>query len=363
MRPAPPSVNIAARPDASQIKRLARESDFALCGIADARPTDHREHVLAWLAAGRHGAMRWLEENLPLRLDPRELLPGARSVICVADQIGVEDRSTPAPPHQGRVARYVQVDDYHKVLKKRLQRLADVLRQLHPDDTFRVCVDTAPLLEREYAARAGLGWIGKSTMLIHPSRGSHLLLGEIVTSLELDPDPPEPDHCGTCTRCIDACPTQCITPYQLDASRCISYLTIEHREPVISSLHGNIGNWLYGCDICQEVCPYNRSDRGQVSDSPPDGYGPPRPATMDPLEVLNWSEDDRRAAFLRSAMKRAKLNQMKRNALLVLGNARSLDPSAVERMRQIAVDPDEDPMVRQTAEQVLHRRSTGDVPD
>jgi len=248
------------------------------------------------------------------------------------------------------------VDDYHAVLKKRLHRLADDLRQRWPDEAFRACVDTAPVLEREHHRRAGLGWVGKNTMLIHPFRGSHLLLGEIITTLAAEPDEPMHDHCGTCTRCIDACPTQCITPHQLDASRCISYLTIEHRGSIDSSLHSAMGDWMYGCDVCQEVCPYNAPQRGQTAQPPPEDYGPPRPGAMDPLEVLRWTEDDRRDAFTRSAMKRAKLNQIKRNALIVLGNdAAAADPDVVERIRAIASDPAEDELVRHTARQVLDR--------
>lgn len=362
--PASNSANTSER-----IKTLAADLGFALCGLADARPTDHRRHVVEWLASGQHGEMKWLADHLDVRVDPEVLLPGARSVICIADHIG------PPPPDQsairnprsaiGRVARYAQVDDYHKVLKRRLHKLADALRAEHPAHQFRVCVDTAPLLEREHAHRAGIGWVGKNTLLIHPSRGSHLLLGEIVTTLDLTPDEPEPDHCGTCTRCIDACPTDCITPYSVDASRCISYLTIEHRGRIDPALHEAIGDWLYGCDVCQDVCPYNAPDRGSVSTPPPPDYGEARPATMDLLNVLDWNEDARRAAFVRSAMKRAKLEQMKRNAVIVAGNRISAatltdDANAGElrrRIERIASDAAESDIVRHAANAVLNRIS------
>ena len=346
---------------------MARELGFALCGVAPAAASEHCEHVVQWIEAGRHGSMRWLAEHLEQRLDPGTFLPGAQSVICVADHLGPAQGGSAAPAHgaaRGRIARYAQVDDYHVVLKRRLHRLADLLREQHPTETFRVCVDTAPVLEREVHQRAGLGWVGKNTMLIHPLRGSHLLLGEIVTTLPLEPDSREPDHCGSCTRCIDACPTQCITPYQLDASRCISYLTIEHREGIDTSLHWAMGEWLYGCDICQEVCPYNAPIRGRVSEMPAQPYGSGRETSLDALAVLGWTEDDRRATFTRSAMKRAKLRQMKRNALIVLGNLledRTDRAEVLNRIESIAQNPAEDAMVRQTARQVLGRHKVGEL--
>lgn len=340
------------------VKSLAAELGFALCGICEADETDHRRHVLDWLARGRHGTMRWLAENVELRMDPRELLPGARSVICVADHIGPETKSKIGPA--SHVARYAQVDDYHNVIRKRLHKLVDALREQHPTEQFRVCVDTAPILEREHAARAGLGWVGKNTMVIHPERGSHLLLGEVVTTLDLQADEPEPDHCGTCTRCIEACPTQCITPYALNASRCISYLTIEHRETIAADLGEKLGDWLYGCDVCQDVCPYNNPQRGPVGQQPGGFYGPPRPAQVDAISVLGWSEQDRRDAFTRSAMKRAKLNQMKRNALWVLARRVNTDAALRDRVRHIADDTTEDPLVRNTARQVLEQTPSTD---
>ncbi|MBI1371892.1 MAG: tRNA epoxyqueuosine(34) reductase QueG [Phycisphaera sp.] len=348
--------------DATHIKHLAAELDFALCGIAEARPTDYADDLRDWLDAGKHGTMTWLADHLDVRVDPAQLLDGARSVITVADYIGagaadevdrskftIQKSKVPA-----RIARYAQVDDYHKIIKKRLHQLADTLQAAAPEHRFRACVDTAPILEREHAMRAGLGWTGKHTLTIHPKLGSHLLLGEIVTTLPLEPDAPQADHCGTCTRCIDACPTQCITPYSIDASRCVSYLTIEHRDAIDPALFEAIGDLLYGCDICQDVCPHNtKAARGLATT--PDAYNQ-RPGTLDALTVLNWTEDDRRNAFVRSAMKRAKLHQMKRNALIVLGNAiRSgdVEPAAREQIKRIASDVDEHEVVRQTARNVI----------
>ncbi len=357
-----------------RVRQIAAELGFALCGVTEALPADHRQEVIDWLAAGKHGEMHYLAENLELRLDPAKLLPGARAVISVADDIGHKDDADPAASaggyHQGRIARYAQFNDYHTVIKKRLHELTDVLRTLAPSHEFRACVDTAPTLEREHARRAGLGWTGKHTLLIHPTLGSHLLLGQIITTLPLAPDPAEhlPDTfhgCGSCTRCIDACPTHCITPNSVDASRCISYLTIEHRGTIDPALHESIGDWIFGCDVCQDVCPFNTPGRAEHRTTHT-AYGPPRTSTLNTLDVLNWTEDDRRIAFTRSAMKRAKLDAMKRNALIVAGNhLRREHPSArpasagrvssplQTRIEQLASDPAESDLVRVTAQQIL----------
>jgi epoxyqueuosine reductase len=344
---------------AQRVKELAERLGFALCGVAQAGPVEHADEVRQWLAAGRHGAMKWMEEDVPTRLDPRRLVPGARSVICVADDLGPTPGSTAAdrPPTRqgtGRVARYAQVDDYHRVMRKRLHELADQLRAMAPEHRFRTCVDTAPILERHWAHRAGLGWVGKNTMLIHPRLGSHLMLGEIVTTLALRPDGAEPDHCGQCMRCIQACPTGAITPYSIDASRCVSYLTIEHRGAIDPELSRGVGEWVYGCDDCQQACPYNEPDRVIERHAPPAGYGP-RPESMELMQVMSWSEADRQEAFVRSAMKRAKLEQMKRNALVAAGNQlrRRGDPELHERVRQIADDAGESELVREAARWAL----------
>lgn len=341
--------------DPGMVKRLAQDLGFALCGVAPAAPSDYQQELRDWLAAGKHAEMGYLAEHVQTRLDPRELLPGASSIICVADQIPTD---APAGSEQdvsrpGRIAAYAQINDYHKVMKKRLFALADRLREHWPDHQYKACVDTAPVLEREHAMRAGLGWVGKNTLMLHPRRGSHLLLGELVTTLELAPDVPQTDHCGTCTRCIDACPTQCITPYSVDASRCISYLNIEHRNEIDIDLHEPMGDWLYGCDVCQEVCPFNRREQ---PGSLPEKYDR-RPGALNVGRVLDWSEEDRRLAFTKSAMKRAKLPQMKRNALIVAGNLlkKRDDPALRERIEAVAGDPDEPEMVRRTALQVLER--------
>ena len=247
---------------------------FALAGVCDAAPSDWEEAYREWIAAGKQGEMGYLARNVEKRLDPRELVPGARSVIVVADQYGSRNQEpAPVKTGDGRVARYAQGADYHVVMKERLHAICDALRLEHPGHEFRAFVDTAPVLEREHALRAGLGWIGKNTLLIHPQLGSWLFLGGILTTLEVRLPPeqegkgPEPDHCGTCTRCIDACPTAAISPgpeRSIDARRCISYLTIEHRSAIAPELAAQMGEWLYGCDVCQEVCPHNSPRSAEV---------------------------------------------------------------------------------------------------
>jgi len=350
-------------------ERIARELGFAAVGVCDATPMQRFEVFRAWVAVGRHGEMEYLERHLEAQRDPASVLPGVRSVIVVADRYhdGRPDRVDPRASAKGRIARYARGRDYHREIRDRLERLAARLAEIAPGAAFRACVDTAPLPERELAARAGIGRVGKHTLLIGtPSGGvalgSWLLLGELLSSAEIEPSPAalrddappdRTDPCGSCTRCIDACPTQAIAPFSVDATRCISYLTIEHRGAIDRSLHEAIGDWIFGCDICQEVCPHNaptrRSRRGGVHEA----YAPRRDG-FDLLEVLGWSEASRREAFITSALKRAKLEMIKRNALIAAGNAlrsRS-DAALLARIREIAADPAEPALVRETAVEV-----------
>lgn len=349
-------------PSSADILTRVRQAGFALAGIASARPSEQANYVNQWLAAGRHGDMAYLAQQAEQRLDVRQLVPGAQSILCVADVYPAEpDGDVPEQSQpRGRVARYAWGRDYHEVMKQRLHDIADWLRAYHPQHTFRTTVDTAPVLEREHALRAGLGWVGKNTMLIHPQRGSWLLLGEIITTLQLQPvtaNGPVADHCGTCTRCLEACPTQCLTPYAIDATRCLSYVTIEQRTLVDPTLHEAMGNWLAGCDVCQEVCPHN--DRAQT-DETHDAYQPGAAAEgFDLLTVLNWDAAARTQALTRSALKRIRLEMFKRNALIAAGNAlREQDHPALRQLvRELAHDVAESELVRQTAQQVLERLS------
>ncbi len=247
---------------ASALKHFAvDELGFDLVGITTADAVDGASALREWVAAGRHGEMSYMAATLEIRTDPRRLLAGTRSVICVA----MSYHDDPEPPETAAggkrvvVARYARRKDYHGVLRRRLVRLGRFLAERRPGADWRPAVDTAPLLEKELAQRAGLGWIGKNTCLINRRLGSELLLGELLTTVELPPDQPAPDHCGRCTACLDACPTAALPqPRRLDARRCISYLTIEHRSQLSDPQARAIGHHLAGCDICQAVCPWNR---------------------------------------------------------------------------------------------------------
>lgn len=354
-------------PDDASSRDLARrilqrcdDLGFALSGVCDASPTEHADALRDWLDAGKHGSMGYMGEHAGVRQDPSLVLEGARSAVMVGDLYASRDANTDTAlePGQGRIARYARGRDYHRVLKDRLITLADGLRAEFPGAGFRVFTDTAPVMERELAARAGLGWTGKHTLTIHPRAGSYFLLGGILTTLELTPPATqrvEPDHCGTCTRCVDACPTGAITPYSVDARRCVSYLTIERREAIEPGLFAGIGPWVYGCDVCQEVCPHNSPrDDAPMGRAPNPAYRSERDR-FDLLEVLGWDEDARRRAFTASAMKRARLDMMKRNAVIVAGNAlREHDlPAHRERIERIAGDEGEAPTVREAGRAVL----------
>lgn len=310
---------------------LCRAHGFALAGVCDTAPSAHADDLHAWLAAGKHGSMEWLSNHTDLRTDPAQILPGARSIVMVADLYAsrADDNAEPVIPGRGRVARYARGEDYHKTIKTRLHTICDELRARFPDAGFRAFVDTAPVPERELAARAGLGWIGKHTLLINPRIGSWLLLGGFLTTLDLDHNrAPEPDHCGSCSRCIDACPTGAIEPYQVDASRCVSYLTIERREAIAEAFHTPMADWIFGCDICQEVCPHNsRRDAAALGEHGavvPDRYQN-RPGSFDLLEVIGWDAGARAAALRGTAMKRATLDMWHRNAAIAAHN-QGIDP-------------------------------------
>jgi epoxyqueuosine reductase len=327
---------------------------FASAGIAQAEKSRHTSSLEQWLAQGKQGEMAWMNRNVEIRLDPRNLLEGAKSVICVADRYGEIEEPELAEGH-GRIARYARGKDYHKVMKKRLHDVCDTLRQHYPDETFRACVDTAPLLEREFASKASLGAIGKHTLLIEQGIGSWLLLGAIVTTVELTPTVSnEQDPCGSCTRCIEACPTDAIAPWSVDARKCISYLTIEHRGEISTDLFSGIGDWLFGCDICQEVCPHNQTTQRGAGAPLNDSYTPER-TSLDVLEVLQWDEEIRGEQFRGSSMKRAKLGMMRRNAVIVAGNLLqySEDARLLGALKTIA-NEDDDELVRNTAIAVLN---------
>lgn len=304
----------------AELRSRARALGFDLVGIAPATPSAYRDYLRHWLDDGQAGTMTWLHQRFEQRTDPSTYLPGARCVICVAVNYHVPLQPIPDPQraHHGKIARYALGEDYHDHIKSRLHELADWIRQARPDVQTRTAVDTAPVMEKELAARAGIGWVGKNTCLINERIGSWLLLGEIITTLELPFDQPAIDRCGSCRRCIDACPTQAITaPYQLDARRCISYLTIEHRTDIDPSLQPLVGDWLFGCDICQDVCPWNTkapiATRPELQPRFPTG-------TVDLHEVLSWGQAEYRKHLKGSAMRRVKLPVLQRNARIALSN-------------------------------------------
>jgi epoxyqueuosine reductase len=303
---------------AARVKARARELGFDLVGIAPASPSRYREYLRRWLDEGQGGAMTYLGNRFDERTDPATYLPGAASVICVAMNYHVRLEPPPADGVRGRVARYALGDDYHQIIKDRLHALADWLREAGGGRT-RSAVDTAPVMEKELAAKAGVGWQGKNTCTINERVGSWLLLGEILTTLELPHDEPATDRCGSCRRCLDACPTGAIVaPYQLDARKCISYLTIEHRGEIAAALQSQMGDWLYGCDVCQDVCPWN----SKAVESLDPALRPRFPSgTLDAREVAAWDGDAYRGALRHSAMKRVKLPQLARNARIVLNNS------------------------------------------
>ncbi len=304
--------------NSDRVKTLALDFGFASVGIGPSVPKRPEAHH-AWIEAGCHGEMAWMESHRDVAADPDLVLPGAVRAICVLDRYpgsGPEE----VPPRFGRIARYARGKDYHVHTLKRLQRFGEQLSSTFPDGAFRACVDTVPLLERDLASSAGLGRIGKHTLLIEPAKGSWAVLGVLLTTVPFEMDAPlDEDPCGTCSRCIEACPTDAIEPWKVDARRCISYLTLEHRSAIPAKLHEGLGDWLAGCDICQEVCPHNQPTAARAKTSHAEALKPDRQG-FDLLEVLGWSEDDRRAAFQGSALKRVKYEALRRNALILLTN-------------------------------------------
>lgn len=296
------------------LRQLAGRLGFSECRVAPAAPAAHREIYEQWLAEGRHGDMAWMARNVERRTDPRLVLPGARSVIVLATNYFQGE--SPPTALEGRIARYAWNDDYHDLVEKRLREIDAFLAKV--GGTQRCYVDTGPVLERDFAAEAGLGWNGKSTMQIHGSLGTWFFLSEILTTLDLPPDAPAKDRCGRCSRCMDACPTQAITaPRRLDARRCISYLTIEHKGSIPMEFRRAIGGRLYGCDDCLTACPWNRF--AQASN---EAAFAAREAvfSMKLRDMLKLDDTAFRTLFAKSPVKRIKRPAFLRNVCVVLGN-------------------------------------------
>lgn len=297
---------------AASIKEKALSLGFDACGIAAAGNVDPEDCLGAWIARGYHADMDWLVRTKALRQDPRLRLPNARSVVVVAKNYYAR---RPEPVRgTGQVSRYAWGRDYHRVLEKPIKALAEYIGA-----PFFLSVDSGPVLERAWAARAGLGWIGKNGLVLRKDLGSWFFLGVIVTEAELEPDEPVANACGECRRCVEACPTGAIVePGVVAARRCISYLTIENRNPDPPSNAEKIGNWVFGCDVCQEVCPWNRSAKETTQ-----GDFRPRPGCANPdlAELLSLSEEAFNERFAGTPIRRAKWSGMRRNAAVAATNA------------------------------------------
>ena len=345
-----------------RVKALAEAVGFDIAGVAAAQSTPETRFLRQWLARGFAGSMDYIARRCEERVDPRRVLEGARSVVAVGlvyAPAGPSSR-TPGEESEGKIARYAGGDDYHEVMRDRLRALEAGLAALVEEPVHcRSYVDTGPVQERVFAAYGGLGWIGKNTCLIHPRLGSYVFLGALLTDLELDPDRREPDHCGSCRLCLDACPTGAlVAPYELDARRCISYATIEEPGPIPLEHRERHGDWVYGCDICQEVCPWNGTAREALAD--PLGLRErlaPRESWKNPTLawVLGLDEDTWRVATRRSALRRARYRGLLRNALVAAGN--SGDTRLVPLIEGHATGPD--PLLREHAEWALERLSEG----
>ncbi|HUL65612.1 MAG TPA: tRNA epoxyqueuosine(34) reductase QueG [Burkholderiaceae bacterium] len=324
---------------AASIKAWGRDLGFGAIAIASLDMSEPSRRLKEWLAAGRHGEMEYMERHAHLRADPSTLLPGAIRSICArldyrpreddADWIGrevarLDDRAAAV------VSIYARGRDYHKVLRDRLQKLATRIEQEGGEFRYRVCTDSAPVLEIELARRGGLGWRGKHTLLLTREAGSMFFLGEILTDLPLPVDAPVDDHCGTCQRCIDVCPTRAITaPYQLDARRCISYLTIEHKSAIPEALRAAIGNRIYGCDDCQLACPWNKYAQ-VASFADFDVRNGLDRATL--IELFAWTEEEFRSRHAGSAILRIGYERWLRNIAVGLGNAET-STEVIEALR------------------------------
>ncbi|MBL7795937.1 MAG: tRNA epoxyqueuosine(34) reductase QueG [Saprospiraceae bacterium] len=292
------------------IRAEAQRLGFEFVGFAKAEALDEEARKLEkWLGQGAHGKMAYMENHFDLRIDPTKLVPGAKSVICLTfNYFNPEKQHDPDAP---KISRYAYGEDYHHVVKDRLKALLEYMREQIGDINGRCFVDSAPVLEREWARRAGIGWNGRHTLTIHPKRGSFFFLAEIICDLPLVYDDPMRDHCGTCRKCIDACPTEAISPqgYWLDASRCISYLTIELREAIPSAFAPQMDNWMFGCDVCQDVCPWNRFAKRHEEPA----FDPhPDLLAMRKSDWLELTEEVFGRLFRKSAVKRAKFEGLVR---------------------------------------------------
>ena len=347
----PPHVDLDAL--AVRIRAMATDMGFQRCGISDIALDEDAGHLRDWLAQGLYGTMDWMARHGELRTRPQELTPGTVRVISVGLDYGQDDDAawaTLADGSRAYVARYALGRDYHKLMRRRLQQLADRIAAETGPFGYRVFVDSAPVLERALARNAGLGWIGKHTCLIDKDGGSWFFLGEIYVDIPLPVDAPATAHCGTCTRCIDICPTRAITaPQRLDARRCISYLTIEHEGAIPLELREPIGNRIFGCDDCQLVCPWNKFARRTDE---PDFRARNNLDRASLAELFAWSEDEFLQRTEGSAIRRSGHARWLRNIAVALGNAPT-SPEVIEALQSRRGI--EDAVVREHVEWALAR--------
>jgi epoxyqueuosine reductase len=340
-----------------ELRRCSREQGFDACAVATAERLDRdRARLDAWLGRDLHAGMRWMAREPAQRADPRALLPGCRSVILMAMNYWPGEQAARVPRPRARVALYARGRDYHKVFSRKLKALATWLDET-AGSASRTFVDTGPVLERAWAERAGLGWIAKNANLLTRELGSWLLLGEVLTTAALVADPgPHAEFCGNCTACLDACPTSAIVEEGVvDANRCVAYWTIEHRGPVPAERRAGMGDWIFGCDVCQEVCPWNEAFALPAEDDPfarrDDLRG------LDPAEILAMDEATFRARYSGTSLMRAKWEGMRRNACIVLGN-RALE-SDLAALAAVLDDPD--PVVAGHAAWAIAEIGSGDA--
>lgn len=299
-----------------KLKSHALSLGFSKVGIARAEVlTEEGQNLAEWLRRGYQGTMAWMAKDPARRSDPGSIVPGARSVISVAMNYYTEGNH-PHDSQVGKISRYAWGDDYHLVMTERLELLVACIKQEQPDATTRLYVDTGPVMDKAWAVRGGIGWLGKHTNVITKEFGSWVFLGEIITDLELVYDEPMADFCGSCRACIDACPTDAIVePYLLDSNKCISYLTIEHKGEIPAELAPNLENWVYGCDICQDVCPWNSFQQPTL-----EGAFQPRPHNLAPKldELARMTKEEFTERFRRSPVKRTKREGLARNAKAII---------------------------------------------
>ena len=334
------------RTPTEQLKQAAQALGFQLTGVAPAVTPTGFHRLLEWIERGYAGEMRYLEERYEAYRHPQSILDGVRSILM----LGMNYHTTSLPavaPGEGKIARYAWgTADYHDLIHGRLKQLRQRAEEILPAHEFRGVVDTAPMPEREFAQLAGLGWIGKNTLLLHRQLGSYFFLAAFLTTADLDVDEPfAGHHCGTCTACLDACPTQAFPqPYVMDARRCISYLTIEHRSAIPDDLQGRWDDWLFGCDVCQEVCPWNR--HAPVSQET--SFFPRQPST-NLCDLFFWDDDQFRQHLRKTPLWRSKRRGILRNAALLLGSQRYTDAEpALQRGLQ-----DTEELVRESCQWAL----------